>query len=118
MSDDIEWASDPVLFPDLMYPNGALTDVRETHALFYYYLLAHKNYEEQHKGRRLVYEGEDDPRFNYQQLHKSVAKMYAVEPEAMAHAWPEVDKTCILFNLPLLPDEERFRPFTRPIIIP
>lgn len=105
----------PMLFTQYMVPYGFLTEQRETHACMYYYLLARKNWEEQQNG--IVYEGDKDPEFNYVQLCKSVARVYGVRPEGLALAWDLVDKTCVMWDLPILPNEERYRPYSRAIIV-
>lgn len=95
------------LFPELIIPNGFLSPIRESMACWYYFVLARRNYEVQQDA--IFYEGHRDPDFNYRQLYTSIAKMYGVEPEAMAKCWGEVDKTAFALGLPLLPDEERYR---------
>lgn len=98
---------EPFLFAHLMQPYGGLNQHRETHALFYYYMLAQKNFEEQQN--MIVYEGDADPVFDYYRLFVSIAAMYNVEPEAMAKCWKEVDYTCAAQGLPKLKDERRYR---------
>jgi len=99
----------PPLFFQLIKPNGGLTQARETHALFYYYIIARSAYEEVVKGTTVVYEGDDDPSMNLRQTFISVAKLYKVAPEAMAKCWSHVDITCAMLSLPMLPDERRYR---------
>lgn len=105
----------PILFFQYMWPNGGLTNDRETHALFYFYLLSRKNFEEQND--MIVYEGDPDPQFDYKQLYVSIAKMYNVRPENMANCWKEVDYTCFVHNLPKLPEQSRLRQCFRPEVI-
>jgi len=97
----------PPRFPDYMQPNGGLNSHRETHALFYYYLLAKKNLET--RENQIVYEGDVDPVFGFRSLFKSIAVLYNVEPEAMQKCWKEVDYTCHLNNLPKFPVGNAYR---------
>jgi len=97
----------PPLFVNYMQPNGGLTRDRETHALFYYYLLAKKNLET--RETQLVYEGDTDPVFAFRNLFKSIAILYGVRPEHMQKCWPEVDYTCHLNNLPKFPKGNAYR---------
>lgn len=112
--DQITWAV-PYLFLQYMVPHGYLTNDRETHACMYYYLIARQNWEKQ--TNPIVYEGDKDPEYNYIQLCNSVAKSYGVKPQALAMAWDLIDKTCVMHKLPLLPNEERYRPYSRAIIV-
>lgn len=98
-----------ILFPNYMLPHGGLTQDRESHALFFYFLHARKMYEECNLETRLVYEGDKDPAADFYALFKSVAIRYNVNPEKMAKFWPHVDYTCQLHSMPKLPDERRFR---------
>lgn len=104
------------LFVQYMWPNGGLNQHRETHALFYYYLLAKNAYDTMQAGM-IAYEGDADSGFNFEQLFKSVARMYGVEPEAMVKCWDLVDYTCFLNDLPKLPDETKYRQNHKPIEI-
>jgi len=89
------------LFPEYIIPNGGLSTHRESHGLFYYYLLAMQAMDTELNG--IVYEGDKDPLQNYRQLFQSVARLYNVDPDAMNRAWPDVDKTCVMHNMPILP---------------
>lgn len=95
------------LFPDYIIPNGGLTNERESHALFYYYILAMQMYDREKNG--VVYEGDKDPEFNYRNVFLSVANLYGIRPENMVNAWPSVDVTCTMHNMPLLPREAKYR---------
>lgn len=106
----------PPIFERYMQPFGGLNAERETHALFYYYLLARKNWEDEIGG--IVYEGSPDPIFAYLQLFKSIANLYGVEPEAMEKCWSEVDYTCAMHDLPKLPETSKLRHYSQqPIIL-
>ncbi len=94
------------IFTQYITPNGGLDKEKESHALFYYYLLAQKAVEED--ASKIVYEGEKDPEFKQFELCKGVAKMYGVELTAMLNAWKSVDLTCLMHNLPKLPDKYRY----------
>ena len=48
-------------FARYLPPKGFLDFDRACHALFYYYLLAHKNYENEKGTGALYYEGEVEP---------------------------------------------------------
>src|SRR5690606_18627548 len=100
-------------FHEYEMPNGFLVRDKACHALFYYYLLGRKNYENEHQelglGDQIVYEGELDPKYNYKQLFVTIANVYGVTPEQMIHHWPAVDLTCRAFNLPLMPEGDRYR---------
>lgn len=95
-------------FFDYAPPNGFLPYDAPNNALFYYYLLARKAYEEIILDP-LVLEGERDPEANFRQLFTSVAIAYGVKPEEMAKCWHNVDMQCHALDMPLLPDEERYR---------
>jgi hypothetical protein len=93
------------IFTQYISPNGGLDSNLETHALFYYYLLARQAYE---AGRdAIVYEGDKDPEFNYTQILKSVAKWYSIDVHNMVNAWKAVDLTCFMHKLPTLPNKYR-----------
>ena len=89
---------------------------KEVHALFYYYLLAHKQLEEQREGA-IVYEGDPDPVYDYIKLVKHVAILYEVDVEYMLNAWPAIDEFCAANNLPLMPNSPKYRHHMR-IIVP
>ena len=95
------------LFPDYIIPNGGLTNERESHALFYYYILATQMREQELHG--IVYEGDKDPEYNYRQVFLSVARMYSLRPENMVNAWPSVDVTCEMHGMTRLPQEQKYR---------
>jgi len=94
------------IFTRYITPNGGLDSHKETHALFYYYLLASKALETE--SNQIVYEGDKDPEYNQMQILKSVAKWYAVDVHNMVNAWDAVDLTCLMHNLPKLANRFRF----------
>lgn len=98
----------PPFFLAYMQPKGFLDDSREAHGLWNYYLCARNTYET-HILHAIVFEGEKDPRTNFQQLFTSMAEMYGVQPEAMAKCWDMVDAQCFSIDLPKMPDEECYR---------
>jgi hypothetical protein len=90
---------------------GFLKDVPECHALFHYYLLARKSYEQVELGFEVQY---DDSMIVSTQTHyraqlESVATMYGVDPDSMVRYWDCVDAQCIMLDLPFLPKGERYR---------
>ena len=89
-------------------PEGYLARDAACHGLWYYYLIARKNYEKEVLDP-IVYEGERDPEPNFKQLFSSIALAYGVQPEQMAHYWKHVDMQCWALHLPKLPDEEKYR---------
>lgn len=106
---------DALIFSAYIQPNGWLDWQPESHALWYYYTRARAAYE------RIVLDpivlvGEKDPQANFKQLFTSVARIYGVEPEAMAKCWDLVDAQCDVLNLPRMPDGEKYR-FNRRIEI-
>lgn len=106
---------DMPVFPEYEAPNGFLDNYLESHALWYYYLLARNTWERQ-VDKPIVLEGEKDPEPNFHQLLQSIAHVYGIKLEGMVKCWPQIDKQCELLGLPKLPDEERYR-FNRPIIV-
>lgn len=97
------------IYTFLIAPNGFLTHDKECHALWHYYTLARKNYEEEFKDTLILYEGDLDPKYDNRQLFISIATAYGVQPESMIRFWPNVDLQCNVLQLPKLPDEDRFR---------
>ncbi len=97
----------PPTFGEYEQPNGWLVREAACHGLFYYYLIARKNFEEYVKDP-IVYEGDKDPETNFQQLFSSIALAYGVEPEKMLKFWSNVDLQCDVLKLPKLPEEYRF----------
>jgi hypothetical protein len=98
-----------IYFEDMVIPKGFLAQDKACHALWYYYVVARRNYEEEFKGERIVYEGEPDQQYNYRQLFNSIATIYGTTPERMVHFWKNVDMQAAILELPALPDEERYR---------
>lgn len=97
------------IFADYIKPNGVFTHEIETHALFYYYLIARRTYEENVLVERIVLEGDKDLQVNFQQMFESVASMYGIDPSAMSRRWEIIDQQCLLKELPLLPNEDKYR---------
>ncbi len=98
----------PPFFLGYMQPKGYLDSSREAHALWNYYLCARNAYET-HIKNVIVFEGEKDPKVNFQQLFTSIAEMYGVQPEAMAKCWDMIDAQCLAIDLPKLPNKEYYR---------
>jgi hypothetical protein len=98
----------PHLFPDYVIPLGMLPEHAGAHALFYYYLLARKQYEEIIIDP-IVLEGDKDPEFHLKQLFTSIALAYGIEPEEMVKFWPHVDAQCAITQLPKMPEGDQFR---------
>lgn len=105
----------PMRFVHYTQPMGFLDMTDECFALWYYYVLARKAYEEIVLDP-MVYEGDKDPTTNFQQLMTSVAKLYGVQPEGMTKCWKQVDAQCWAMQLPKMPEGEKYR-FDSPIII-
>lgn len=95
-------------FPQITTPNGFLDPDPACQALWYYYTIARKNYEEYEKDI-FVLEGELDPQFDNFQLFKSVSFMYGVQPERMLHFWQNVQTQCAVMHLPDLPEKFKYR---------
>lgn len=98
-----------IFFEEYVKPNGFLSWQVEEHALFYYYIHASQVYKKFFIDTPIVYEDEKDPEYNFEQLFKSVAALYNVQPEHMANAWEIIDKQCDLLNLIKLPKDNKFR---------
>ncbi len=95
------------LFPDYIIPNGGLTNERESHALFYYYILAMQMYDrEKHQ---IVFEGDADYLPDYHQVFLNVARLYGLRPDNMVNAWPSVDVTCEMHGMPKMPHGVEYR---------
>lgn len=99
--------TNPPTFYQYLPPEGFIERHASCQGLWYYYLIAKRNLEEQLAC--IVLEGEKDPTYNYLQLLKSVAIMYGVQPEQLTKNWASVDLQCQTLNLPQLPKEERYR---------
>lgn len=95
-------------FDDYTAPSGFLNKHPACHALFYYHALARQNYENIVEDP-LFLEGHLDPEANFSQLFASVAIMYNVEPETMIQFWPDVNMQCRALQMPMIPDEYRYR---------
>lgn len=95
------------LFPNYIIPNGGLTNERESHALFYYYILAMQMYDKEKN--QVVFEGDADYVGQYRQVFLNVARLYNVRPENMVNAWASVDTTCYMHKMPMLPQEQKYR---------
>lgn len=71
---------------------GKLSSItREHHALWWYYVIAMRNYRDDEKGERVVYEGEPDLNPQYEQLFRRAAELYGVDVNTLANFWPVVD---------------------------
>ena len=93
---------------------GCLPDLPEAHALWYYYVLARRQYEEIEIGYEVQYDlGQVSSGVNYKQLADTIAWMYGVKLYEMIRMWQYVDAQAKLLSLPLLPDTERYR-FNKP----
>lgn len=90
------------LYPGYQVPNGALCPQRACHGLFFYYLRASLTRERELEG--YVLEGEEDPKFNYDQLFTTVCRLYGVTPEEMNNHWRCVDGQAWMLGLPKLKD--------------
>lgn len=89
-------------------PKGYLTEHPACHALFYYYLIARRAFEENEEDP-IVLEGDADPVNDYQQIFTSVATSYGVSPENMVKYWDNIDNQCRLLGLPLMGQSEKLR---------
>ena len=89
-------------------PNGFLAHDAACHALFYYYLTARTNYEDNVKDP-VVLEGDPDQELNFKQLFTSIALAYGVEPDKMLKFWSNVNLQCGVLELPQLPEEYMFK---------
>jgi len=96
------------IYSELLAPQGFLELTRESHALWFYYTAARNAYDTLVVDP-IVMEGEKDPTTNFRQLFISTARLYNVEPEAMAKCWPQINMQCLALGFPELPDEERYR---------
>jgi len=99
------------IFTQYIAPRGGLDSKKESHALFYYYLLATKATEME--DTQIVYEGDKDPEYNQLQILKSVARWYSVDVHHMVNAWNAVDLTCLMHKLPTLANKYRFTSKTK-----
>jgi len=107
----------PPYFSAYVMPHGWLTPQIECHALFYYYLLARKNYENHLLNWEIVLEDQPDPEVcNFKQLFISIARLYQVEPERMKNYWKNVDLQCHFLNLPRVPKVGWIRFDDKPVI--
>lgn len=97
------------IFEDFVHPAGVLDYSMEAHGLMYYYLHAYYSYAKFEIGNPIIYEGEDDPRLNYEQLFLSVASLYGVNPTYMANRWAMIDEQCRLMGFPLMPQGFKYR---------
>jgi len=95
------------LFHGYDKPKGWLDPHIACQGLFYYYLIARRNYEEERAG--IVLEGDDDPVYNYTQLFSSIALAYNTQPEVMAKFWRNVDMQCWALQLPKMPEGGKYR---------
>ena len=56
----------------------------------------------------IVYEGHEDPKYNFRQLFSSVANLYGVEPEQMIKFWSNVDMQAVTMGFPKMQPGYRF----------
>ncbi len=98
----------PPTFQDYESPNGYLAHDAACHALFYYYLIARKSYEDNVK-HPIVLEGDADPELNFKQLFTSIALAYGVDPDRMLKFWSAVNLQCGVLDLPKLPETYMFK---------
>ena len=89
-------------------PLGFLTEEKECHALWHYYVTARLVYET-HVETPIVLEGDADPVTNFKQLFMSIAFTYQVQPEHMVKFWGNIDMQCHMLQLPKLPDMDIYR---------
>ena len=97
----------PQLFNDYLMPKGWLVNEMGCHGLFFYYLRARNNFEQETGG--IILEGENDPKYNYRQLFTSTSLCYGISPDNMVNYWHNIDMQCDKLNLPRLPDLEKYR---------
>lgn len=95
-------------FNEYNVPNGWLQNDPACHALWYYYLIARRVYEECILDP-VVYEGDKDPEYNFQQMFTSTAFAYGVAPERMIKFWSNVDMQCSTMQLPKMPEGDQYR---------
>lgn len=89
---------------------GHLPDLPEAHALFYYYLMARRQFEEIEQGFEIQYDlGQESSGVDYYQIATSIAWVYGVKLYEMIRYWRAVDEQCLLLGLPLLPHGEKYR---------
>lgn len=100
-------------FSQYLPPQGFLDEDHACHALFYYALLARKNWEEYIKHSPVEYEGELTQQVNFRGLFNSISELYGEPTEKMIRFWSAVDLTFDAIGIPRLPDEERYR-FNKP----
>ena len=97
----------PPIFPRQTWPKGKLHPHMACQALYYYAILARRNYEDMVE--EIKYE--DDPfpvPVPARQLFTSLANLYGVEPEQMVKFWYHVDRQFENEDLPKLPEQYRF----------
>lgn len=93
-------------FSEFVIPRGYLADHPSCFALFEYALMATRARKVELEG--LIYEGEDDPQYDYRQLFRSIAWKWGVPPESMVHYWPNVDMQFVAAGTSKVPEELRF----------
>lgn len=96
------------VFWQYVEPLGGLSAEKACHALWFYYQNAREVYE-----REIIdpiqYEGDRDTDVNFRQLFEHSAELYNVEPHIMAKFWPQVDRNCEIYDIPIMPREDRYR---------
>lgn len=87
---EIEIAWEPVVFIHHTKPAGRVPNTKEGHCLWYYYILASKNL--QKLGDDIVFEGDDDPIYNFLELYLKLCRAYGTDPETTTNLWPAVEE--------------------------
>ena len=97
MPEQLKVLHSPPIFPEHTVPLGTLPRDNGAQALWYYYVLAGKNYAKLTDGLEL----ESDPirLMNFERLWLTVAEIYAVDPNVMGNYWSAVDKEMERLNL-------------------
>lgn len=93
------------LYTAYLEPQGFLVQDHACHALWHYYVTALENFKD---SRKQKYEGNRDT-YNLEQLWRSIARLYTVNPNDMEKFWPLIDKQADLIQITKLPDEVAWR---------
>ena len=102
------------IFLGYQVPHGFLPPDPEAHALMMYNLMARSVWEREvqnpihYEGTNENYHGPD-----FRALLKHVSIWYSCRADAMVRYWPAIQKQCEASDIPMIPDEERYR-FNRP----
>ena len=102
------------LFTGYQIPHGYLSPEPEAHALFMYNLMARSVWEREVQNP-IVYEGSDTHYHgpDFRLMLERIACWYNTLPERMVRYWPAIIKQCEAKDVPMVPDEERYR-FSKP----